>query len=129
MTVIDDFGHHPTAIAQTLKALRLRYGTQRIWAVFEPRTNTTRRNIFQHELAEAFRDADGVVISQIARLELLKPEERLDPALLMRTLQEGRQEGGVSAGCGRDCGASAEGGGRGRCDLRVQQRRVRGDSR
>ncbi len=87
ITVIDDFGHHPTAISQTLKALRLRHGSQRIWAVFEPRTNTTRRNVFQHELAEAFRDADAVVISQIARLELLKPEERLDPTRLMQDLQ------------------------------------------
>jgi UDP-N-acetylmuramate: L-alanyl-gamma-D-glutamyl-meso-diaminopimelate ligase len=87
VTVIDDFGHHPTAISQTLKALRLRHGSQRIWAVFEPRTNTTRRNVFQRELAESFRDADAVVISQIARLELLKPEERLDPARLMQDLQ------------------------------------------
>jgi len=83
ITVIDDFGHHPTAIAQTLKALRMRHGSQRIWAVFEPRTNTTRRNVFQRELAQAFSDADAVVVSQIARLELLKPEERLDPAKLM----------------------------------------------
>jgi UDP-N-acetylmuramate: L-alanyl-gamma-D-glutamyl-meso-diaminopimelate ligase len=88
VTVIDDFGHHPTAIAQTLKALRLRHGGQRIWAVFEPRSNTTRRNVFQQELADSFREADAVIVSQIARLELLKPEERLDPALLMRNLQE-----------------------------------------
>ncbi|HWD17747.1 MAG TPA: UDP-N-acetylmuramate:L-alanyl-gamma-D-glutamyl-meso-diaminopimelate ligase [Verrucomicrobiae bacterium] len=88
ITVIDDFGHHPTAIAQTLRALRLRHAQQRIWAIFEPRTNTTRRNIFQRELAESFRDADAVVVSQIARLELLKPEERLDPARLMRDLQD-----------------------------------------
>jgi UDP-N-acetylmuramate: L-alanyl-gamma-D-glutamyl-meso-diaminopimelate ligase len=67
--------------------LRLRHPRQRIWAVFEPRSNTTRRNIFQKELAQSFRDADAVVVSQIARLELLKPEERLDPQLLLLDIQ------------------------------------------
>jgi UDP-N-acetylmuramate: L-alanyl-gamma-D-glutamyl-meso-diaminopimelate ligase len=87
VTVVDDFGHHPTAIRETLRALRLRYAHQRVWAVFEPRSNTTRRNIFQKELAESFREADAVLVSQIARLELLKPEERLDPQRLMQDLQ------------------------------------------
>src|SRR5580658_1419566 len=87
VTVVDDFGHHPTAIRETLRALRLRYAHQRIWAVFEPRSNTTRRNIFQKELAESFRQADAVLVSQIARLELLKPEERLGPRRLLQELQ------------------------------------------
>jgi UDP-N-acetylmuramate: L-alanyl-gamma-D-glutamyl-meso-diaminopimelate ligase len=87
VTVVDDFGHHPTAIRETLRALRLRHAHQRIWAVFEPRSNTTRRNVFQKELADSFRDADAVLVSQIARLELLKPEERLDPQKLMLDLQ------------------------------------------
>ena len=87
VTVLDDFGHHPTAIRETLRALRIRYPQQKVWAVFEPRTNTTRRNIFQAELASAFADADAVVISQIARLELLAPEERLDAARLMQDLK------------------------------------------
>jgi UDP-N-acetylmuramate: L-alanyl-gamma-D-glutamyl-meso-diaminopimelate ligase len=87
ITVIDDFGHHPTAIRETLKALRLKYPSQRIWAVFEPRTNTTRRNVFQLELAESFKDADAVVIAQVARLELLKSEERLDPAMLIQDIK------------------------------------------
>jgi UDP-N-acetylmuramate: L-alanyl-gamma-D-glutamyl-meso-diaminopimelate ligase len=86
ITVIDDFGHHPTAIRETLRALRIKYPQQKLWAVFEPRTNTTRRNVFQTELAEAFADANSVVVSQIARLELLKPEERLDPEKLMQEL-------------------------------------------
>ena len=54
VTVIDDFGHHPTAIRETLRALRIKYAREKIWAVFEPRSNTTRRNVFQHELAESF---------------------------------------------------------------------------
>ena len=87
VTVLDDFGHHPTAIRETLRALRLRHAHQRIWAVFEPRTNTTRRNIFQRELAESFQEADAVLVAQIARLELLKPEERLDPQRLILDLQ------------------------------------------
>jgi UDP-N-acetylmuramate: L-alanyl-gamma-D-glutamyl-meso-diaminopimelate ligase len=88
VTVVDDFGHHPTAIRETLSALRIKYPTQKVWAIFEPRTNTTRRNVFQAELASAFADADAVVVSQVARLELLAPEERLDPVRLMQDLKE-----------------------------------------
>ena len=87
ITVVDDFGHHPTAIRETLKALRVKYAQQKIWAIFEPRTNTTRRNVFQEDLAYSFADADEIVISQIARLEQLKPEERLDPDRLMKDLK------------------------------------------
>src|ERR1051325_4481498 len=87
VTVVDDFGHHPTAIRETLRALRIKYPQQKLWAIFEPRTNTTRRNVFQNELASAFSDADSVVISQIARLELLAPEERLNPEKLMLDLK------------------------------------------
>jgi UDP-N-acetylmuramate: L-alanyl-gamma-D-glutamyl-meso-diaminopimelate ligase len=87
VTVVDDFGHHPTAIRETLRALRLKYAQQRIWAVFEPRSNTTRRNVFQNELAQSFHDADAVVVSQIARLEQLNPGERLDPQKLIQDIQ------------------------------------------
>jgi UDP-N-acetylmuramate: L-alanyl-gamma-D-glutamyl-meso-diaminopimelate ligase len=86
VTVVDDFGHHPTAIRETLRALRIKYASQKIWAVFEPRSNTTRRNIFQTELAGAFADANAVVVAQVARLEMLPPSERLDPARLMQDL-------------------------------------------
>jgi UDP-N-acetylmuramate: L-alanyl-gamma-D-glutamyl-meso-diaminopimelate ligase len=77
--VIDDFGHHPTAIAQTLQALRHRYHGQRLWAVFEPRSNTTRRAVFQQQLPEALKVADGVFISQVARLEQIPEDQRLKP--------------------------------------------------
>ncbi len=87
VTVIDDFGHHPTAIRETLAALRLKHPNDKLWAIFEPRSNTTRRNVFQSELAVAFADADGVIISQVARLELLKPEERLNPDQLIADLK------------------------------------------
>jgi len=87
VTVVDDFAHHPTAIRETLRALRLKYPHERIWAVFEPRTNTTRRNVFQRELADAFAPADLVVVAQVARLELLAPAERLDPERLIQDLR------------------------------------------
>jgi UDP-N-acetylmuramate: L-alanyl-gamma-D-glutamyl-meso-diaminopimelate ligase len=77
--VIDDFGHHPTAIAQTLQALRHRFRGQRLWAVFEPRSNTTRRAVFQQQLTEALKMADGVFISQVARLEQIPEDQRLKP--------------------------------------------------
>jgi UDP-N-acetylmuramate: L-alanyl-gamma-D-glutamyl-meso-diaminopimelate ligase len=87
VTVVDDFGHHPTAIRETLKALRIKYPHEKIRAIFEPRSNTTRRNVFQTELAAAFADADAVVVSQVARLEQLAPEERLNPEKLMQDLK------------------------------------------
>ncbi len=86
ITVLDDFGHHPTAIRETIRALRIKFPGQRLWAVFEPRSNTTRRNVFQNELAQALGLADLVVVSEVARLELLAPAERLDPARLMSDL-------------------------------------------
>jgi UDP-N-acetylmuramate: L-alanyl-gamma-D-glutamyl-meso-diaminopimelate ligase len=92
VTVIDDFGHHPTAIRETLRALRLRYAKEKIWAVFEPRSNTTRRNVFQDELAAAFADADAVVVSEVARLEQLAAEERLNPEKLMQDLKSAGKE-------------------------------------
>jgi UDP-N-acetylmuramate: L-alanyl-gamma-D-glutamyl-meso-diaminopimelate ligase len=77
--VIDDFGHHPTAIAHTLQALRHRYPGHRIWTIFEPRSNTTRRAVFQQQLPDALKLADGVFISQVAKLEQIPEEERLNP--------------------------------------------------
>src|ERR1044071_6186501 len=87
VTVIDDFGHHPTAIRETLRALRIKYPHQKLFAIFEPRSNTTRRKVFQNELVQAFGDAEAVILSQIARLELLAPEERLNPEKLMQDLK------------------------------------------
>jgi UDP-N-acetylmuramate: L-alanyl-gamma-D-glutamyl-meso-diaminopimelate ligase len=92
VTVLDDFGHHPTAIRETLRALRIKYPNQKLWALFEPRSNTTRRNVFQTELADSFADADAVVVAQVARLELLTPEERLDPERLIQDLKAGGKD-------------------------------------
>ncbi len=92
VTIIDDFGHHPTAIRETLKALRLRYAREKIWAVFEPRSNTTRRNCFQAELSSAFADADAVIVSEIARLEQIAASERLNPEKLMADIKAAGKE-------------------------------------
>jgi UDP-N-acetylmuramate: L-alanyl-gamma-D-glutamyl-meso-diaminopimelate ligase len=87
ITVIDDFGHHPTAIRETLRALRVKFPGRRIWAVFEPRSNTTRRNVFQQELVDALERADRVVVAEVARLEQLPAGDRLNPDKLMQDLR------------------------------------------
>ena len=113
VTVIDDFGHHPTAIRETMKALRLKFPREKIWAIFEPRTNTTRRNYFQDELAASFADANAVVVSQVARLELLAPEERLNPEKLMLDLKNAGKEAAYLADADAivaHVGARAQGG-------------------
>jgi UDP-N-acetylmuramate: L-alanyl-gamma-D-glutamyl-meso-diaminopimelate ligase len=65
VTVIDDFAHHPTAVAGTLHALRLRYPDRRLRAVFEPRSNTSRRKVFQQEFADALAGADEAVLAAV----------------------------------------------------------------
>jgi UDP-N-acetylmuramate: L-alanyl-gamma-D-glutamyl-meso-diaminopimelate ligase len=92
VTVIDDFGHHPTAIRLTLEALRLKFPREKIWAIFEPRSNTTRRNVFQNELPAAFGLANSIVISQVARLEQLAAGERLNPEKLMQDIKTSGKE-------------------------------------
>ena len=88
ITVIDDFGHHPTAIAQTLEGLRVKYPGAKLWAVFEPRSNTTRRAVFQDVLPKAFSGADGVVLAQVARMDQLPEKERLNPEKVVSDLRK-----------------------------------------
>jgi UDP-N-acetylmuramate: L-alanyl-gamma-D-glutamyl-meso-diaminopimelate ligase len=83
VTVLDDFAHHPTALAETIRAIRAQYPGRRLWALFEPRSNTTRRNIFQRELTEALALADGVFVARVDRLNELPESERLDPERLV----------------------------------------------
>lgn len=89
ITVIDDFGHHPTAIRQAIVGLRAKYPEARMWALFEPRSNTTRRNVFQEALPAALGEADAVCIAAVARADQLDEGERLDTDLLMETLRAG----------------------------------------
>jgi len=86
VTVVDDFAHHPTAIRETLKALRVRYPGQRLRAVFEPRTQSTRRNVFQDDLAKSFDESDEALVSAVANAEALAPEVRLDAQKLVRDI-------------------------------------------
>lgn len=76
--VIDDFAHHPTAIKEAIKGLRQLYPEDRLWVIFEPRSNTTRRNVFQTEMAEALALADHAIIPAIEDLEKFAEDDRLD---------------------------------------------------
>ena len=91
ITIIDDFAHHPTAIAGTLKALRSRYPGRRLWAILEPRSNTLRRNVFQNELASSLAVADRVVLASIFKSEAIAEAERLNLDLVVERIeQQGR---------------------------------------
>lgn len=96
--VIDDFGHHPTAIRQTLAGFRQTCPEARLWAVFEPRSNTTRRAVFQDLLPGAFADAHGVMVSQVARLDQLPESERLNPEKVVQDLRRQGKEAFYEAG-------------------------------
>ena len=89
--VIEDFAHHPTAIRETLRALRARYPDGRLWAVLEPRSNTLRRNVFQHELVESLALADQVILADVYRAENIPEQERLHPAdVVAELIQRGK---------------------------------------
>lgn len=88
VTIIDDFAHHPTAIRETLRALRASYPGSRLWAVLEPRSNTLRRNIFENELVESLMLADQVVLAQIFKQESIPVAERLHPEVVVQRLCE-----------------------------------------
>jgi UDP-N-acetylmuramate: L-alanyl-gamma-D-glutamyl-meso-diaminopimelate ligase len=95
VTVIDDFAHHPTAVAGTLAALRQRYPGRRLWAVFEPRSNTSRRRVFQHEYVEALLAAEQVILGGVLRKDSdqVAEEELFSPAQLVADL---RRRGGTA---------------------------------
>jgi UDP-N-acetylmuramate: L-alanyl-gamma-D-glutamyl-meso-diaminopimelate ligase len=91
VTIIDDFAHHPTAIAGTLKALRTRYAGRRLWAILEPRSNTLRRKVFEAELAESLAQADEIVVAGVFKSDAIPEAERLDvEAVISRLVASGR---------------------------------------
>jgi UDP-N-acetylmuramate: L-alanyl-gamma-D-glutamyl-meso-diaminopimelate ligase len=92
ITLIDDFAHHPTAIAETLKALRARYPARRLWAICEPRSNTLRRAVFQHELARSLAVADCVVLASIFKPEAIAEHERLNTAAVIEQVRSSGRE-------------------------------------
>jgi UDP-N-acetylmuramate: L-alanyl-gamma-D-glutamyl-meso-diaminopimelate ligase len=87
VTIFDDFAHHPTAIRETLKAVKARYPESRVWAIFEPRSATSRRNVFQQEFVEAFLDADRVVLCAPYAVEKLDPAARLNVSKIVEDLR------------------------------------------
>jgi len=92
ITIIDDFAHHPTAIAGTLKALRARYPGARLWAILEPRSNTLRRRVLQTDLARSLAIADEVVVAGAFRSEAVPVSERLElPELAADIQKHGRR--------------------------------------
>jgi UDP-N-acetylmuramate: L-alanyl-gamma-D-glutamyl-meso-diaminopimelate ligase len=88
ITIIDDFAHHPTAIAGTLTALRSTYPGARLWAILEPRSNTMRRNVLQNELGKSLALADEVVVANVFKSEAIPEAERLDLAAVAAQIQK-----------------------------------------
>lgn len=86
ITIIDDFAHHPTAITETLKALRTRYPGRRLWTILEPRSNTMRRNVLQAELANSLAAADEIVVAGVFKSDAIPEAERLDISAVMKEL-------------------------------------------
>jgi UDP-N-acetylmuramate: L-alanyl-gamma-D-glutamyl-meso-diaminopimelate ligase len=82
VTVLDDYGHHPTAVRETLKALRKRFPKRRLIAVYEPRSATSRRKTFQHEFVEAFAHADEVIVGRLFEPGKIPESDRFDPERL-----------------------------------------------
>ena len=87
VTVIDDFAHHPTAIQQTVKAVRSRYPRARLWAVVEPRSATMRRRVSEAELLRAFTDADEIVVADVYAPEKLPLGQRLSSERVVEGLK------------------------------------------
>jgi UDP-N-acetylmuramate: L-alanyl-gamma-D-glutamyl-meso-diaminopimelate ligase len=88
ITIIDDFAHHPTAIRETLRALRHAYHGRRLIAILEPRSNTLRRNVFEDALANALALADAVMLASVFKQESIAEHERLAPENVAARLRE-----------------------------------------
>ena len=86
VTIIEDFAHHPTAIRETLRALRAVYPQARLWAVLEPRSNTLRRKVLEADLIASLRLADRVVLAGVYQQQRIPDAERLHPEEVVRAL-------------------------------------------
>jgi UDP-N-acetylmuramate: L-alanyl-gamma-D-glutamyl-meso-diaminopimelate ligase len=87
VTVVDDFAHHPTAVRETLRALRRRHGGGRLIAIFEPRSATSRRAVFQKDYADAFAEADEIIVGAVSHPEKAPAGDRFDPERLAADLR------------------------------------------
>jgi UDP-N-acetylmuramate: L-alanyl-gamma-D-glutamyl-meso-diaminopimelate ligase len=96
--VVDDFAHHPTAIRATIDAALHRWPGRKLWAVFEPRSNTMRRRLFENDLAASLATADAVVLGAVNRANLLSDAERMSPARVLETIRHaGRKAEGFDS--------------------------------
>ena len=100
VTIIDDFAHHPTAIRETLRALRSVYPQSRLWAVLEPRSNTLRRKVLESDLVESLRLADRVLVAGVYQQQRIPDAERLHPEDVVAALN--------AHGTGAELGADVE---------------------
>ena len=91
--VIDDFAHHPTAVRETINAVKDAYPGRRLWAIFEPRSNTSRRNIFEREFADALALADQVVLAGLYQPEKVPEPERMSVEKVAREINRLRDDG------------------------------------
>jgi UDP-N-acetylmuramate: L-alanyl-gamma-D-glutamyl-meso-diaminopimelate ligase len=89
--VVDDFAHHPTAIRATIEAARTRWPGRRLWAIFEPRSNTMRRRAIENDLASALATADAAILGPVHRQQLLSEEERLSPERVVASVRATRK--------------------------------------
>jgi UDP-N-acetylmuramate: L-alanyl-gamma-D-glutamyl-meso-diaminopimelate ligase len=85
--LVDDFAHHPTAVKGTLQAARARFPGRRLWAIFEPRSNTAGRKMFEEEYADAFAGADALIIAPVFHAQRLGPDNQLDRRSLVRRFE------------------------------------------
>jgi UDP-N-acetylmuramate: L-alanyl-gamma-D-glutamyl-meso-diaminopimelate ligase len=84
IVVVDDFAHHPTAVRGTIAAARSRFPGRRLWALFEPRSNTAGRKLFEDEYAHAFAGADALIVAPVFHAGRLRPEDQIDRDALVR---------------------------------------------
>jgi len=88
MAVIDDFAHHPTAVRETIAAIRSRYPDRKLWAILEPRTNTSRRRFFETDFADALATADEVILAGVFRSDALSDDERMRPDKVVERIRD-----------------------------------------
>ena len=88
ITIIDDFAHHPTAVGETLKGLKKAHPSHRLIAIFEPRTNTSRRSVFQQRYVASFADADLSIIREVGTDKPVDGDDRFSSVRLAEDLRK-----------------------------------------